>query len=184
MNPLLIIEKYYDKNSILYDILIQHSNKVSELALKIANNNLELNPDLEFINEASMLHDVGIFQTKSPKIFCNGIHEYIEHGILGSDLLKKEGFPKHALVCERHTGVGLTKKEIIARELPLPKRDMVPQTIEEEIICLADKFYGKLPEENHQKKSVELIEKDLRKHGEHNVIKFRELCKKYKVNAT
>ncbi|MDD3159585.1 MAG: HDIG domain-containing protein [Candidatus ainarchaeum sp.] len=184
MDPFVIIEKYYDPKSKLYHILIQHSIKVRDFALEIAKNNLELNPDLEFIKEASMLHDIGIFQTNAQEIFCSGTHKYIEHGTLGKNLLEKEGFPKHGLVCERHTGVGLTKKDIIARQLPLPKKDMIPQTIEEEIICLADKFYGKLPKENHQKKSIETIEKDLRKHGENNVIKFRELCKKYKLTIT
>ncbi len=31
-----------------------------------------------------------------------------------------------APVCERHLGVGLTKKDIISSKFPLPHRDMIP----------------------------------------------------------
>ena len=42
------------------------------------------------------------------------------------ELLEKEGLPQHALVCDRHTGVGITIEDIRAQELPIPERDMTP----------------------------------------------------------
>jgi len=42
-----------------------------------------------------------------------------------------EGYPKHGLVCERHTGTGITLEMIIKNNLPLPHRDMVPVSMEE-----------------------------------------------------
>ena len=48
-----------------------------------------------------------------------------------------------ALVCERHVGVGLTASDIRSQRLPLPLRDMVPVSIEEILICYADKFFSK-----------------------------------------
>ena len=90
-----------------------------------------------------MLHDIGIIYCNAPKIYCNGPHKYIEHGYLGAELLRAEGFPKHALVAERHTGTGITIEQVEREELPIPERDYCPQSLEEKIICYADKFYSK-----------------------------------------
>ena len=46
-------------------------------------------------------------------------------------------------MAERHTGSGITLEQVIREELPLPPQDYCPRTIEEEIICYADKFYSK-----------------------------------------
>lgn len=60
--------------------------------------------------------------------------------IFGADLMRKEGFPRHALVCERHTGAGMSLQSIIDQQLPVPHRNMVPVSLEEQVICFADKF--------------------------------------------
>ena len=58
-------------------------------------------------------------------------------------LVRSEGYPRHALVCERHTGAGLALEDIIAQNLPVPHRDMLPVSMEEQVVCFADKFYSK-----------------------------------------
>lgn len=171
MNPLEVIEKYYPKNSKAYLILINHSNAVAEKALKIAE---KFNVDRQFIYEASMLHDIGIVFTNSPKFGCHGNYPYIAHGYLGRELLEKEGVPKHALVCERHTGVGITKEEIVTKKLPLPIRDMVPFSLEEKIIAFADKFFSKESDGSVRKRTVEEIIFDLSKYGEEKVKIFQQ----------
>ena len=108
MEPLEIIGKYYKPRSKAYKILISHSNLVTEKALKIAHRRKDLNPDLIFIEEASMVHDLGIFMTNAPDLFCFGEYPYLCHGYLGCEFLTAEGYPEHGLVCERHTGVGIT----------------------------------------------------------------------------
>ena len=55
--------------------------------------------------------------------------------------MRKEGFPRHALVCERHTGAGMSLQSIIDQQLPVPHRNMVPVSLEEQVICFADKFF-------------------------------------------
>mgnify|MGYP004420939777 CR=1 FL=1 len=57
--------------------------------------------------------------------------------------MRREGFPEIARVCERHTGTGLTDEVIKQRQLPLPAGDYRPETLEEQLICYADKFYSK-----------------------------------------
>ena len=174
MNVNEIIEKYYKKDSELYNILINHSIDVTNKALAIATKHPELNIDKEFVREAGMLHDIGVFMTNAPSIHCHGIAPYISHGYLGRELLDIEGYPLHALVCERHTGTGLSIEDIEEQKLPLPHRDMRPQTIEEKVICFADCFFSKtrLGEE----KTVEQVKKSLVKFGENSVKQFEEWC--------
>ncbi|MEN2995137.1 MAG: HD domain-containing protein [Thermodesulfovibrio sp.] len=171
MDPVEIIKKYYNPQTLAFIILVNHSYKVAEKALKIAE---KLEVDRQFIYEASMLHDIGIFMTNTPKFDCHGSYPYIAHGYLGRQLLEKEGFPKHALVCERHTGVGITKEEIIKKNLPLPHRDMVPITLEEKIIAYADKFFSKESDGSVRIRTVDEIIEDLSRYGEDKVKTFKE----------
>lgn len=180
MDPLKIIAKYYPPDGSTYPVLVTHSRAVADKALAIAKNVPELNPDLQFIEEAAMLHDIGIFMTENPTCDCVGTHEYVCHGYLGRELLEKEGLPRHALVCERHVGVGLAKQDIIERHLPIPHHDMTPQTVEEEIICLADKFFSKAPDPTYEKSMAE-VRQSLKKHDAADVAKFDYLVKKYKL---
>ena len=109
-----IIDKYYPHDNELRRIYMTHAQKVTELALSLSHKHPELSLDNSFIEEAAMLHDIGIFLTDAPRIHCNGNASYLCHGYLGAELLRAEGYPLHARVCERHTGTGLTKEQIIA----------------------------------------------------------------------
>ncbi|MBF1081463.1 MAG: HD domain-containing protein, partial [Prevotellaceae bacterium] len=138
-----IIDQYYPEDTALRHILMIHSRAVMERALNICDRHRELNIDRSFVVEAAMLHDIGIFRCYAPGILCHGSEPYICHGRIGAGLLRQAGFPRHARVCERHTGAGLTKEEIIQQNLPLPHEDFLPETLEEKLICYADKFYSK-----------------------------------------
>ena len=83
MQPLDIIHKYYKKGTKLYDIYISHVSDVTAKALLVAQKHPELAIDVKFLEEAAMLHDIGIFKTKSPAIACEGSYPYICHGYLG-----------------------------------------------------------------------------------------------------
>lgn len=174
MNVQALIEKFYPEDNRLRQILLQHSKDVAEKALRIVRAHPELGADSTFVEEASWLHDIGIFLTDARGIDCYGTYPYICHGYLGADLLREEGFPRHALVCERHTGAGLALDVIMERNLPVPHRDMRPVSIEEQIICFADKFFSKthLGEE----KSVEKARQSLMKHGEEGLARFDDWC--------
>ena len=170
MDPIAIIEKYYDPSSEVYRILLKHSLDVTDMALRLASRRPDLNLDVRFIEEAAMLHDIGICRTYAPDLHCDGDYPYICHGYLGSEMLMKEGLPLHAMVCERHTGTGLSLTYIVENDLPVPKRDMVPVTLEEQIICFADKFFSKthLGEERSVKKARSKLEK----FGEETLARF------------
>jgi uncharacterized protein len=172
MNPLEIMEKYYSPDSRAYYFLIHHSRKVAEKALLVAQRVSHLHPDRKFIEEAALLHDIGIFLTDEPAIGCHGDTAYICHGYLGRELLEKEGFPAHALVCERHVGVGISAQDIEEKNLPVPRRDMIPISIEEQIICFADKFFSKDEEFLLEEKPLDTVRKGLAKFGDEKLRKF------------
>ena len=134
MNALAIINKYYSEENELKHILLTHSRSVADKALQIAVKHPELHLDTGFLEEAALLHDIGIFMTDASGIQCFGTHPYICHGYLGSELLMKEGYPRHALVCKRHTGAGMSLQSIIEQDLPIPHRDMVPVSMEEQVL--------------------------------------------------
>lgn len=173
MNIEDILRKFYNPDSRLYDIMIQHGKDVAGMAGDIASRLPDHPIDLNFIMEASMLHDIGIFLTHTPELGCNGTYPYVCHGYLGRELLEKLGLPKHGLVCERHVGTGITLDDIKTHHLQLPCRDMSPVSIEETIICYADKFFSKKKNGSGGKKSVEKIIHELEKYGNDKVIRFQ-----------
>ena len=139
----------------------------------------ELQLDAQFVEEAAMLHDLGIFLTDAPGIQCFGSHPYICHGRLGAEILREEGYERHARVCERHTGAGITCKQIVEQNLPLPHQDFLPETMEEKVICYADKFFSKTHLD--REKSIEKAEKSLAKFGEEGVKRFQEWEKLFEI---
>ncbi len=174
MEPYKLLEKYYFTNSSTYSFLVAHSSAVAELALKAAERVKYLNPDLQFIEEAAILHDIAIFKVNAPKIGCIGPMLYIEHGYLGRELLEQEGYPRHALVCERHVGCGLSADDIRKYRLPLPEREMIPLTLEEKIICWADKFFSKVPHRLKEEKPLESVRKMVANYGYEQLKRFDE----------
>lgn len=176
MYPLELIDKYC-KEEQLRHILLTHSRAVADKALAIARCHPELGADEQFIEEAALLHDIGIVRVDAPSIACYGTEPYICHGVLGAEMLRGEGLERHALVCERHTGTGLTLQQIVQQGLPLPQRDMQPVSIEEQMICFADKFFSKTRLESE--KSVEQARRSLEKFGEEGLVKFDAWCERF-----
>lgn len=177
MSPVSIIDKYYQDDNEQKHILLVHSRLVAEKALWIADRHPELNLDKDFLYEAGMLHDIGIFLTDAPGIFCFGDKPYICHGYLGADLMREEGYACHALVCERHTGAGLSLNDIITEGLPVPHRDMLPVSLEEQVVCFADKFYSKTHLE--REKTVEKARKSLLHYGTEGLKRFDNWCERF-----
>lgn len=172
MDPEALIHQIYAGQPELEALLLLHSRQVANLSTEICDRHPELRLDRRFLYEAAMLHDIGIIHTHAPGILCQGTAPYICHGLIGGQMLRHEGLPKHARVAERHTGTGLTVRQIASQNLPLPRRDFSPQTTEEQVICYADKFYSKSKPE--AVKSVEQVEKSLSRFGKESLERFRQ----------
>lgn len=197
-----IINKYYPEENALKRILLVHSRAVADKALRICDAHPELMLDRQFVEEAAMVHDIGIFRCDAPGIQCFGTEPYVCHGQIGAAIMRAEGYPRHARVCERHTGAGLTIEEIVSQQLPItippppegitsntsitsttsissnpgtelsPWQPFLPETLEEQLICYADKFFSKTRLETE--KTVEQAERSLAKFGEAGVLRFQQ----------
>lgn len=169
-----IIDKYYPGESPLRDIYLRHCRQVADKALAIADR-LGLDVDPAEVEAAAMLHDIGIFLTDAPGIHCNGTERYLRHGLLGADLLRREGAPEYcARVAERHTGAGLSREDIIYADLPLPlDRSFMPETLLERLVCYADKFYSKSGD--MQEKPLGRVLVSMSKFGPDSLARFRKL---------
>ena len=163
MDYLSIINKYYADNALLRTLLLKHSRQVADRCLEIVKKHQELPVDVQFLEEAAMLHDIGIFRCNAPTIYCYGTEPYLRHGPIGGELLRNEGFPRHARVAERHTGTGLPGYE--------------PETLEEEIVCYADKFYSK----SHPDRVLTVVQtaESLERFGHDGVLKFLAWAKRF-----
>jgi uncharacterized protein len=170
MWPTKLLARYLKGEA--FKIVFEHSRHVADLALEVADRLALSEDDRRFIEEASLLHDIGVCQVHAPGLGLQGKHPYIMHGVLGRAILEREGYPLHALVSERHTGVGLTCEDIIRQGMPLPHRDMCPQSLSEQIVCFADLFYSKKPGRLDERKTAAQVRKKLLPFGEEKVAVF------------
>jgi uncharacterized protein len=99
--------------------------------------------DLALARAGCLLHDVGVYRLYGADGTLDHAR-YIRHGILGQELLRAEGLPE--ALCRfaaHHTGVGLSRDDVVRQELPLPPGDYLAQTPEESLVMYADKFHSK-----------------------------------------
>jgi len=174
-----IINTYYPEGHPAREIYLEHVKAVKKACIKIAKHNKHLTISKKKLKAMAMLHDIGIFQTNAPDIGCYGNHRYLEHGYIGRAILEHEGLQEIAAVCERHIGVGITKKEIIEKDLPLPHREMMPRTNEERIVCFADKFFSKTSKNLSKPKSMERILSRMKKLGKTKAFEFTKMAAEF-----
>ncbi|MCD6529441.1 TIGR00295 family protein [Candidatus Bathyarchaeota archaeon] len=112
--------------------VINHCKAVSKLAVELARklNNKGLKIDLELVKVGALLHDIGRAKTHT-----------VDHVIVGSKIARSLGLPRSIIsIIERHAGGGITNEE--AKDLGWPEGVYTPQTLEEKIVCYADKLIG------------------------------------------
>ncbi|WP_171166647.1 HD domain-containing protein [Streptomyces sp. I05A-00742] len=99
--------------------------------------------DAALVRAGALLHDIGVYGLlDADGRFTMG--QYVRHGVLGYEILRKEGFPEPLCrFCSCHTGVGITREDIRTQGLPLPEGDYVAGTVEEQLVMYADKFHTK-----------------------------------------
>lgn len=115
--------------------VIRHSKEVRTIAIKIAKT---AGASIQLVESGALLHDIGRSKTHG-----------IRHAIEGVKIGKKLGLPQEILnIIERHIGAGLSSDE--AKKLGLPKKDYIPLTLEEKIVCHADNLV-----DNNKKRKIE-----------------------------
>jgi uncharacterized protein len=100
-----------------------------------------VDPDL--VRAGCLLHDIGVYRLYDDAGVLDHTG-YIRHGVLGYELLREAGYAE--TLCRfaaHHTGVGITRADVLRQELPIPPADYVAETPEEELVMYADKFHTK-----------------------------------------
>jgi uncharacterized protein len=174
IDPAAVITRFYPTGSYTRDLLLHHGELVGRKALKILDRAPWLNADRDFVFQAAVLHDIGIGRTRCPELGCTGTLPYVCHGVEGRAILDKLGLRRHGLVCERHVGVGISADQAVRRNLPLPARDMIPLSVEERLICYADKFFSKTDYGRHEK-TVDEITAGLSRYEAEYAVRFLAL---------
>jgi uncharacterized protein len=112
------------------DKVVFHCQTVAKLALQIATElkTKGFKVDLNLVEAGALLHDLGRSKTHT-----------VDHAIIGAELAQKAGLPLNVInIIKRHVGAGISPKE--ADWLGWPEDNYVPETLEEKIVCYADKL--------------------------------------------
>jgi len=109
--------------------VVSHSLLVTKIAMEVASSiNHRHKLDLRLVKIGALLHDIGRSKTHG-----------ITHGAEGATILKKLGYPEQLVrLVRKHVGAGIPREE--AAVLGLPPDDYTPTTIEEKVVCYADKL--------------------------------------------
>jgi uncharacterized protein len=102
-----------------------------------------LDVDIGLARAGSLLHDIGVYRLYDDAGNLDHAN-YLRHGLLGHELLQEEGLSE--AICRfasRHTGVGLSRDDVLGQGLPLPPADYLAETGEERLVMYADKFHSK-----------------------------------------
>jgi uncharacterized protein len=126
-----------------FDLVYTHCQIVAELADQLLRLGGKSDTDRHLVRAGCLLHDIGVYRLYGEDgILDQG--SYVRHGILGHEIAREEGFSSTLCrFCSCHTGVGLTKEDVRAQQLPLPVADYVAITPEERLVMYADKFHTK-----------------------------------------
>lgn len=117
--------KHYVSDKGVLEHCIATQSKALYIAQKISQN---LSVDISIVSAGALLHDIGRAKTHG-----------ITHGVVSGRILLKEGLPIEIIrVVERHVLGGFTASE--AKLIGLPNRSFLPVTLEEKIVCVADKL--------------------------------------------
>lgn len=131
-----------------------------------------------------LLHDIGTYRV----LLADGTHadgelrfdgpRYIQHGILGYQYLLDHGIDESiAQFARNHTGVGLTREQVVAQHLPLPVDDYVPRSCEQEIVMVADKYNSKSIPPRFL--TAQAYERKASRFGEGNARRWMQLVMQY-----
>ncbi len=141
----------------------RHSLKVAEKALELAERIKLREIDMDLIEIGGLLHDIGRCKTHG-----------FNHALIGAKIIRERGLSERlAKICETHILGGLDKED--AKRVGLPEKDFLPQTLEEKIICLADKHIAGTKEVSIEQR----FEKWFNKYGKTQIlIKAKERIEK------
>ena len=115
------------------EVVVEHCRTVAMVAKMLAEEFQRRGRpvDVRAVVAAALLHDIGRSRTQT-----------VRHAVEGAAIAEKEGVEKKVVeMIQRHVGAGISPEE--AKKLGLPDLDYIPRTLEERIVCFADKMVGR-----------------------------------------
>ncbi len=112
------------------DHVVRHCETVARVAGALVGALKEkgIGVDEEAVMTAALLHDIGRNRSQT-----------VQHGYLGAQIVESEGLSKDvAEIVRRHVGAGISAEE--AAKLGFPAGDYIPRTLEQRVVCFADKM--------------------------------------------
>jgi uncharacterized protein len=129
--------------------------------------------DRALVRAGCLLHDIGVYRLFDASGRLDHAR-YVSHGVLGHEILVGEGLSEPLCrFCSHHTGVGLTREDVRAQGLPIPERDYVAESVEEELVMYADKFHSKRTPPVFL--TADSFAASVARFGEDKVIRFKEM---------
>ena len=176
---IMALHKKYAPSDELYSLVFKHCQIIYDIALQLIEKN-SLLVDRDLVKTGALLHDIGAYPLfGADGKLLEGVN-YITHGTEGEKILKKEGFSEAIWrIAAHHTGVGLSKLDVVRQKLPLPIADYQAKSDEEQLIMYADKFHSKTTPPYFN--SYEWYRKDISKFGEDKVIMFEHMADKFGI---
>lgn len=110
--------------------VLRHVEAVSDLAVDLAEavSKRGCPVNVSLVEIGALLHDIGRGKTHS-----------VHHAVVGAEIAESLSLPVSVVsIIKRHVGGGIAARD--ARMLGWPKDVYVPQTVEEKIVCYADKL--------------------------------------------
>ena len=142
------------------DAVINHCKTVRDLAIKIAK---RAQADVELVEAGALLHDIGRSKTHG-----------IRHGVEGAKIAREQGLPVSIVnIIERHLGAGIAEDE--AERLGLPKKNYMPQTLEEKIVAHADNLTDDGKKQPLEKEAKKVLQKGHKQYAEKLIRLHQEL---------
>ena len=148
---------------VFFDLVWTHSKIVKDVALQLVKR-LEkegITCNKKLVSEGALLHDIGVYLCFDDELNPDqSLPKYLSHGHDGYDYLVKNGYSREvARFPLTHTGTGITAEDIVRDKMPFKAVDVIPITLEEEIVCYADKFHTKYPSFNTFEEAKSRLEK-------------------------
>ena len=170
------LHQKYAKTDADLTLIYTHCQIIEAIAMQLLDKNPIKDIDRNLVHVGCLLHDIGAYDVLEDGEFVQGVR----HGIIGENILKSEGFSETIWrFASHHTGVGLTKKDVLDQKLPIPVADYTARTIEEQFVMYADKFHSKSnpPSEAPYFCSFDWFHNSVHKFGADKAAKFDTLAK-------
>lgn len=170
------LHQKYAKTDADLTLIYTHCQIIEAIAMQLLDKNPIKDIDRNLVHVGCLLHDIGAYDVLEDGEFVQGVR----HGIIGENILKSEGFSETIWrFASHHTGVGLTKKDVLDQKLPIPVADYTARTIEEQLVMYADKFHSKSnpPSEAPYFCSFDWFHNSVQKFGADKAAKFDTLAK-------